>query len=171
MLQAAPRSRALPLALTLGEPAGIGPDIALQAFAGRNGSALPPFYIIADPDFLTERARLLKLDIAIVAAEPDSAAAIFDRALPVAPLDMRVTAKPGRPDGSSALAAIAAIRRATADVFEGRASAVVTNPIAKEVLYQAGFPDPGHTEYLARLAQERTGKDVMPVMMLCGDDL
>lgn len=170
MLRAAPR-RALPLALTLGEPAGIGPDIALRAFADRGSRQLPPFYIVADPQFMIERAKLLKLDVAIAVAEPEDAPAIFQHSLPVAALDIRITAQPGHPDGSSALSAIAAIKRAVADVFEGRAAAVVTNPISKEVLYQAGFTDPGHTEYLARLAQEHTGAAVTPVMMLCCDDL
>jgi len=169
MLRAAPR-RALPLALTLGEPAGIGPDIALRAFADRGSKALPPFYIIADPQFMIERARLLKLDVAIAVAEPEDALDVFQHSLPVAALDMRITAKPGHPDGSSAMSAIAAIKRAVADVFEGRAAAVVTNPISKEVAYQAGFADPGQTEYLARLAREHTGISAMPVMLLwCAD--
>ena len=62
------------------------------------------------------------------------------------------TARPGQPDDSSATAAIASIRHAVADVTAGRASAVVTNPIAKSVLYRAGFRHPGHTEFLAELA-------------------
>ena len=158
MLQSAPRARALPLALTLGEPAGIGPDIALRAFALRNEKAVPPFYLVGDPQFMAERSRLLGLDLAIVVAEPDDAAAAFAHSLPVVPLDMRVTAMPGRPDGSSALAAIAAIRRAVSDVSEGRAAAIVTNPVSKDILYRSGFADPGHTEYLARIAREHTGK-------------
>jgi len=170
MLQAAPR-RARPLALTLGEPAGIGPDIALRAFADRVSKQLPPFYIIADPQFMIERAKLLNLDVAIAAVEPEDAVAIFSHSLPVAALDMRITAKPGHPDGSSALSAIAAIRRAVSDVFEGRAAAVVTNPISKDVVYRAGFTDPGQTEYLARLAREHTGLSAMPVMLLWSADL
>ena len=63
-----------------------------------------------------------------------------------------VTAAPGRPDASSAPAAIAAIETAVALVKAGRAAAVVTNPIAKSVLYDAGFAFPGHTEFLAELA-------------------
>ncbi|MES1155103.1 MAG: 4-hydroxythreonine-4-phosphate dehydrogenase PdxA [Pseudorhodoplanes sp.] len=171
MLQPAPRHAALPLALTLGEPAGIGPDIALRAFAARKEKSVPGFYIVADPQFIAERAKLLGLDIAITVVEPEDALATFDRSLPVAALDMRITAKPGQPDGSSALAAISAIKRAVSDVFEGRAGAVVTNPISKDILYKSGFADPGHTEYLARLAHEHTGKSVMPVMMLWCDEL
>lgn len=171
MLQPAPRSRALPLALTLGEPAGIGPDIALRAFASRKEKKTPAFYLVADPRFMTERARLLDLDIAMAAVEPEDAAATFADALPVAALDMTITAKPGHPDGSSALAAISSIKRAVSDVIEGRASAIVTNPVSKDVLYRSGFADPGHTEYLARIAREHTGSAVMPVMMLWCEEL
>ena len=75
------------------------------------------------------------------------------------------TAQPGRPDGTSADAAIASIRRAVSDVVAGRAGAVVTNPIAKSVLYRAGFRHPGHTEFLAELAAT-AGRTPQPVMML-----
>ena len=171
MLKPAPRPTPLPLALTLGEPAGIGPDIALRAYVARAHNKIPAFYILADPQFLAERAKLLNLDIAIAVVNPEDAIATFAHSLPVAALDMRITAKPGQPDGSSALAAIAAIKRAVSDVIEGRAGAIVTNPISKDVLYKSGFADPGHTEYLARLAREHTGVSVMPVMMLWCDDL
>ncbi len=87
------------------------------------------------------------------------------------PLDLAVTAEPGHPDRSSAPAAIASIRRAVADVLSGAASAVVTNPIAKNVLYNWGFAEPGHTEFLATLTQEATGKALRPVMMLWSPEL
>jgi 4-hydroxythreonine-4-phosphate dehydrogenase len=166
MLQPAPRPGALPLALTLGEPAGIGPDIALRAFLSRTDKNVPAFYIVADPRFLAERAKRLNLDVAIVPAEPEDAIATFAKALPVVALDMTITAQPGQPDGSSALAAISSIKRAVSDVIERRAGAIVTNPVSKDVLYRSGFSDPGHTEYLARIAREHTGNAVMPVMML-----
>jgi 4-hydroxythreonine-4-phosphate dehydrogenase len=160
-----------PLALTLGEPAGIGPDITLAAWLGRDALALPPFYVLADPDFLARRARHLGLTVPLRVVEADAAAATFGSALPVVPLGERVTAEPGRPDHSSAPAAIAAIRQAVADVFAGRAHAVVTNPIAKAVLYRTGFAEPGHTEYLAKLAQETTGRAAQAVMMLWSPEL
>ena len=161
----------LPLALTLGEPAGIGPDITLAVWQKRAELALPPFYLLADPDFLARRARHLGLDIPLRVVEPDAAAKTFASALPVVALAERVTAAPGQPDQSSGPAAIAAIRRAVADVFAGRAHAVVTNPVAKAVLYRTGFAEPGHTEFLARLAQEATGRAVHPVMMLWSPEL
>jgi 4-hydroxythreonine-4-phosphate dehydrogenase len=161
----------LPLALTLGEPAGIGPDLTLAVWQRRVALDLPPFYVVADAAFLTRRARALRLDVPLAEVAPDGAVAAFARALPVVPLDLAVTAEPGVPDASSAPAAIASIRRATADVLAGRASGIVTNPIAKNVLYRSGFAEPGHTEFLARLAAEATGRRCHPVMMLWSPEL
>jgi 4-hydroxythreonine-4-phosphate dehydrogenase len=160
-----------PLALTLGEPAGIGPDITLAAWVRRDELALPPFYVLADSDLLARRARLLGLDIPIRTIAPEDAMRTFAKALPVVPLTERVTAEPAHPDATSAPAAIASIRRAVADVFAGRAHAVVTNPVAKAVLYRTGFAEPGHTEFLAKLAQEHTGRAEHPVMMLWSAEL
>jgi 4-hydroxythreonine-4-phosphate dehydrogenase len=165
-------SVALPLALTLGEPAGIGPDLTIQLWRRRAEFKLPAFYLIGDPDFVTHRARVLGLDIALRALTPAEASEAFARALPVVPLDAPpVTATPGKPDASSAPAAIASIRRAVADVLAGNAAAIVTNPVAKNVLYRSGFAEPGHTEFLARLVQEATGKAARPVMMLWSPEL
>jgi 4-hydroxythreonine-4-phosphate dehydrogenase len=160
-----------PLALTLGEPAGIGPDLALAVWRRRNELDLPAFYMIGDPDFLGRRAALLGLDVPIVTVQPAAAAAAFRSALPVLPDGVAATAQPSQPDRSSAPAAVASIRRAVADVMAGSASAIVTNPVAKNVLYDWGFAEPGHTEFLARLVQESTGKTVRPVMMLWSPEL
>ena len=160
-----------PLALTLGEPAGIGPDLALTVWQRRVEFDIPPFYIIAEPDFLGRRADKLGLSIPIERASAANAAAIFPSALPVAALGLSISATPGKPDASSAPAAIAAIRRAVADVMAGSAAAVVTNPVAKNVLYNSGFAEPGHTEFLARLVQEASGKVLRPVMMLWSPEL
>jgi len=84
---------------------------------------------------------------------------------------MPVTATPGKPDGSSAPAAIASIRRAVSDVLAGQAAGIVTNPVAKNVLYRSGFAEPGHTEFLAKLAEEAIGKASRPVMMLWSPEL
>jgi 4-hydroxythreonine-4-phosphate dehydrogenase len=160
-----------PLALTLGEPAGIGPDITLAAWLRRAELALPAFYVIGDPVFLDRLARRLGVAVPIAAVEPQAAATAFADALPVVALDLAVTAEAGHPDSSSAPAAIASIRRAVADTVAGKAAAIVTNPVAKSVLYRNGFVDPGHTEYLARLAQEATGAAGRAVMMLWSPEL
>jgi 4-hydroxythreonine-4-phosphate dehydrogenase len=164
-------SKALPLALTIGEPAGIGADLALLLWRRRAELDLPAFYLIGETDFLKRRAHALGIDVPMAEVAPAQAAAAFTRALPVVPLGLPVTAAPGKPDATSAPAAIASIRRAVDDVMAGEASAVVTNPIAKSVLTRAGFADPGHTEFLGRLAQQATGKPVTPVMLLWSPEL
>ena len=153
---------ALPLAVTMGEPAGIGGEIALKAWLGLRGD-LPPFYLIDDPDRLASLARRLDWPVPIRPIDaPDRAPSVFADALPVLPIDTAIRARPGRPDPSDAPAILGAIQTAVRDVRNGRAAALVTNPIHKESLYRAGFHHPGHTEYLAELA----GCDLAPIMML-----
>jgi 4-hydroxythreonine-4-phosphate dehydrogenase len=154
-----------PLAVTLGEPAGIGPDITLLAWAARAALQLPPFLVIGDPAALIARAGALGLAVPVEPATPETAAALCPRALPVLTTGHTVTAAPGRPDASSAPAARAAIETAVALTKAGRARAVVTNPIAKSVMYGAGFAFPGHTEFLAALAADG-GPAPRPVMMI-----
>jgi 4-hydroxythreonine-4-phosphate dehydrogenase len=154
-----------PLALTLGEPAGIGPDITLLAWVRRDELKLPPFYLLGDAGFLERRARALGVEVPLAEVGPNDALTVFADALPVVATGKPATAEPGRPDASSAEAAIASIRRAVADARAGHAGAVVTNPIAKSVLYSAGFRHPGHTEFLAELAASN-GTAPQPVMML-----
>ncbi|WOH84921.1 4-hydroxythreonine-4-phosphate dehydrogenase PdxA [Bradyrhizobium sp. BEA-2-5] len=156
---------AQPLALTSGEPAGIGPDITLAAWLRRRELDLPPFYLLGDRASLGERAKALGLAVELAEVSAEEASATFERALPVVATGKAATARPGQPDGTSADAALASIRQAVADVAAGKASAVVTNPIAKSVLYRAGFRHPGHTEFLAELAAEN-GRVPQPVMML-----
>jgi 4-hydroxythreonine-4-phosphate dehydrogenase len=160
-----------PLALTLGEPAGIGPDLALAVWHRRAEFDIPTFYVVADPQFLGQRAQRLGLDVPISTVSPAAAGATFPSALPVVCLDVKATAEPGHPDRSSAPAAIASIRHAVADVLTGAAAAVVTNPVAKNVLYKSGFAEPGHTEFLAKLVEEATSKSLRPVMLLWSPEL
>jgi 4-hydroxythreonine-4-phosphate dehydrogenase len=160
-----------PLALTMGEPGGIGPDVTLAAWAMRDALALPPFYCLSDPDMLVERASHLGIDCPIEVVEPGEAAACVSRALPVVRLDHAVKAVPGELDSANAPAVIEAIARAVGDVRSGAASAVVTNPINKKALYGAGFNHPGHTEFLGTLSASWTGEPGTPVMMLAGPEL
>jgi len=156
---------AKPLALTFGEPAGIGPDITIKAWLRRHELNLPAFYLLGDRDFLDRRAKALGLDIRLAEVGAENAIDVFASALPVVATGHHATALPGHPDPTSAEAAIASIRQAVADVAAGRAAAVVTNPIAKNVLYRAGFRHPGHTEFLAELAAGNGGAP-QPVMLL-----
>ena len=131
---------AKPLALTSGEPAGIGPDIALAAWSRRNELGLPPFYLLGDRDFFAHRAKTLGLRIELADTCPEDASAQFAGALPVVATGQVATARPGAPDETSASAALASIRQAVDHVRAGKASAVVTNPIAKSVLYDMYSP-------------------------------
>jgi 4-hydroxythreonine-4-phosphate dehydrogenase len=154
-----------PLALTLGEPAGIGPDIAIKAWLRRNELKLPAFYLLGDRDFVASRAKTLGVEVDFAEVGAAQAVSAFASALPIVATGRVTTAQPGRPDDSSAETALDSIRHAVADVVAGHAAAVVTNPIAKSVLYRAGFRHPGHTEFLAELAASG-GHAPQPVMML-----
>lgn len=157
-----------PIALTMGEPAGIGPDVTLAAWMRRHELHLPHFYCLADPVLLAERATALGLDCPMIVCAPADAACHFDSQLPVVPLDTTVKAEPGRPTPTNAQAVIEAIARAVGDVRSGAAAAVVTNPISKKTLYAAGFQHPGHTEFLGTLSAAWTGTAAQPVMMMAG---
>ncbi len=157
-----------PLAVTMGEPAGIGGEIVLKAWAARREEAVPPFVVLDDPDRLQALGARIGLPVPVRAvAAPAEAAAAFATALPVLPLALAVPAVPGRPDAANGAAVIAAIDRAVDLVRAGQAAAMVTNPIQKSALYAAGFRHPGHTEYLAHLA----GLAEEPVMMLAARGL
>ena len=157
------------LAMTLGDPAGIGPELALRAWL-RRAELGAPFFVIADPAALRDAAGRLGLDVPVAVVAPGEAARAFDRALPVVALSVGAAATPGRPDSAFAGAVIELIERAVGYVRSGEASAVVTNPIAKHVLYEAGFKFPGHTEFLGELARQ-WGQGVQPVMLLWSSTL
>ena len=156
---------AKPLALTTGEPAGIGLDITIEAWLRRKELKLPAFYLLGDRSSVSNRAKALGLKLTLAEVSAGEATGAFTDALPVVATGHSATARPGHPDDTSAGAAMASIRQAVSDVIAGQASAVVTNPIAKSVLYRAGFRHPGHTEYLAELAATN-GHTPQPVMML-----
>ena len=146
------------LALTMGDPAGIGGELTVSAWRALRQSG-PAFVAIDDP------ARLASVPVRTVRTLAE-AAAVFPEALPVLPQPLGAAAVPGRPDSANAPATIVSIERAVRLAQSGEASAVVTNPISKAVLYAAGFPHPGHTEFLGAL----TGC-AHPVMMLANDFL
>ena len=139
-----------PLALTMGEPAGVGGEIALKAWFEREAERLPPFFAIDDPARLEAVAAAAHLAIPIrVIAAPEDAAAAFRHGLPVLGIGPVVGAVAGAPTAAHGSAVLESIERAVALALEGRAAAVVTNPIHKATLAAAGFPYAGHTEYLA----------------------
>ncbi|WP_424940954.1 4-hydroxythreonine-4-phosphate dehydrogenase PdxA [Aliiroseovarius sp. S253] len=146
-----------PVALTMGEPAGIGPEIAAKAFAALQGTL--PFFLIGDPRHLPEGVAFTRIDT------PDNAHGAAS--LPVLPHDFQSPRVPGVAQTEHAQPVIDVIARAVDLTRQGQALAVCTNPINKKALKDgADFPFPGHTEYLSHLAG---GADV--VMMLACDEL
>jgi 4-hydroxythreonine-4-phosphate dehydrogenase len=172
MGEAAPSGTA-PLALTMGDPAGIGLEITLKAWLQRTAEPLAPFCLYGNAAALKDRCRDLSLVVPIVTIEhPHEAPRHFANALPVMDYALAAPAVAGSPDVKNADAVIAAISSAVADAAAGRVRGVVTNPIAKSVLYGAGFEHPGHTEFLAALAQKHwPGRRYHPVMMLACEAL
>ena len=148
------------LALTMGDPAGIGPELILRAWRLlRDGG--PAFVALADP------AQLAALDPGVpLQLISDPADAEFAQGLPVLEVPLAAPATPGHADPRNAGATLASIERAVRLAQERAVTGVVTNPISKAVLYAAGFPHPGHTEFLGAL----TGC-ARPVMMLANDHL
>jgi len=151
----------------MGEPAGIGGELAVKAWLAARKEKLPPFVMIDDADRLAACAASIGLPIPVRAVE-DAGTAVrtFDEALPVLHINLPVRPEPGHLDPRNAGSVIRAIDLAVAAVNSGTACALVTNPIHKAALYQDGFSYPGHTEYLAHLA----GAGCRPVMMLASGD-
>lgn len=145
---------ALPLALTLGDPAGIGPQLAVEAWRRLRLAGSETFFWIGDP-------RLIEKAVPVVRIEhPEETAKAFEHGLPVLPVLCETTVIPGRPDPRNAAATIESIRLAVRYTLAGRAGGVVTNPIAKHILATTGFPYPGHTEFLAALC-DQPGEEIM----------
>jgi len=164
-------SLAPPLAVTAGEPAGIGPEIILKSWLERQQENLPPFAVVGDPGYLERLAGDLRLEVPVAACDPFQAVGLFSSALPVISLPGQFQAKPGKPATPDAKLVAGAIEEAVRLAFAGAVSGIVTAPINKKALYDSGFEFPGHTEFLAALAGRHTGKPVRPVMMLAGPEL
>ncbi len=155
------------LALTMGDPAGIGGELSLRAWQALRDTDRC-FVALDDPDRLSALAAAIGCDVPIrVVADAIAAAEIFPDALPVLPVPLAVPAMPGQPDKANARAVIESIERATALALRGAVGGVVTNPINKAALYDAGFAYPGHTEFLAAL----TGAGGKQIMMLASPQL
>ena len=163
-----------PLAVTMGDPAGIGPDLIVSVWTQRTELALPPFVVFADPEVLQQRSRALGLsvDMQEVSGTAIATSRQNDDALSVVNTGRAVSHRPGHPHIGNADCTIAAIDAAVAAVAQRTASAIVTAPIAKHVLYGANFKHPGHTEFLGELAERHwPGCNSTPIMMLACDDL
>lgn len=157
-----------PIAITMGEPAGITGELIVQAWQKRKERHFDPFFAIDCP----ARLKVVAPDIALIEiSSPEEAAAVFDRALPVLKLELAEKPQVGVLNPKNAASVIQSIERAVHFCLEGRVGAVVTNPIHKAALYDAGFKHPGHTEFIGKICSDYTGEDVTPVMMLVAKGL
>ncbi len=154
-------------AVTMGEPAGIGIEITLKAWARRREAGLAAFFLIADVEEVARCATAVGLDVPVTRIEdPDSAHTRFADTLPILHRAIAGPAVVGSPDPANADDILGAIETAVALTMAGSAGAIVTNPIQKESLVKAGFRYSGHTDYLGHLAG-----DLPTVMMLVAKDL
>ena len=154
---------AAPIALSLGDPAGIGPEIIVSAWRTLRRSG-PAFMVVGD---LAALVRAADDSVAKAVTSPAQVVSVFSDYLPVLDHPLPGPVVPGAPDPAASASVIAWIEAAARLALSGEASALVTAPIAKAPLYQAGFAFPGHTEFLGEL----TKSEVAPVMMLTAGDL
>lgn len=160
------------LAVSMGDPAGVGLEIAARTWVERSRDT-PPFFLIADIDATRRAAARAGITLrADAIAAPESAAALFADALPVLHAPLPEAETPGSSSVVNAPAIVAAIERGVALARSGKAAAIVTLPIAKATLYAAGFRHPGHTEFVARLSADMPYDGPRgPVMMLAAPGL
>ena len=154
------------LVVSMGDPAGIGPDIILKAYHQRLQEHLEPFLVLGCADIFQNRAKQLGLPVNVMQATPENAADLFPNALPVLKVGDCHAVEAGHPSQAAAPAIIAAIETAVALIKDHRAAALVTAPIAKSVLQKAGFSHPGHTEFLGELSERFYQEKAQPVMMI-----
>ncbi len=151
------------IGISAGEPAGIGPDLLIQ-LAGQTHAAILVAY--CDPQLLRDRARLLGNSLRLIeVAQPDAALPHVPGTLTVMPVPLQAPVRPGHPDIRNARPVLHAIEQATVACIEGRLDALVTGPVQKSVLNDAGILFTGHTEFLGELCRTE------PVMMLADDSL
>ena len=155
-----------PIAVTMGDPAGVGGELTLTAWAARHRNG-PSFFAVDDPSHLAAVAGQLGIEVPIIETDVAGAADAFAHGLPVIPQSLPVAAFPGKPDKAHAPAIISSIERAVRMAMSGAASAVVTNPVYKKSLYDFGFKFPGQTEFVGALA----APNARPIMLLAGPSL
>lgn len=155
-----------PLALSMGEPAGVGPEIIAAAWMALKAEG-PVFVVVGDAALLRAQGQPVQTVLAASDAE-----AVFGRAIPVLDVPLPAAVTPGRPEAANAGAVADWIEQAVNLAMSGEASGVVTAPIAKAPLYAAGFRFPGHTEFIAELTIDAPFAGTRgPVMMLTAKDL
>lgn len=147
------------LAVSMGDPAGIGPDLILDLWINRQALSLPDFFVVGSQAVMQSRASLLKLEHATIDGLP-----IFD-------IGAQFSSTIGRPDPNNGAGIIKCIEVGVDLVLASKASGLVTAPINKKALYDCGFDFPGHTEFLAHLCNRHAEKKYRPVMMITAPQL
>jgi 4-hydroxythreonine-4-phosphate dehydrogenase len=169
MIPTTGETRPIKFALTPGEPAGIGPDLVIQL--AQKALPIEPV-IFADPELLKARAQQLGLPLRLVAhdhhrpARPSNAGE-----LTIYPVPLRSPAHPGRLDTANAAYVLDTLRIATRACLSGELAALVTGPVHKGIINEAGIPFSGHTEFLAELCTSEGDETLLPVMMLAAGHL
>ena len=162
----------LPIAVTIGEPSGIGPEVIIKSWFKRRENMLPPFFVIGSPEIIQKHAEQIRLPIPIeVISGPRETAEAYDQVLPVIDLGLDSDFHFAVPNQNTAQTVISAIDHAVEYIMRGQARAMATAPIHKAALYSAGFTSPGHTEYLAEQVKKHIGKEFQSVMMLASEEL
>lgn len=157
-----------PLAVTMGDPAGIGGELTIKAWKARESENLPPFFAIDN----IARLRAIDPDVTFKEiSEPDEVCDVFQSALPVFNIDLPETPIVGKLNPKNGQAVLESIERAVKFCMAGQAGGVVTNPIHKAALYDIGFDHPGHTEFLAHLCSQINKTHETPIMMLTAKEL
>ena len=172
----APHVQTRPIGLTIGDPCGIGIELALRAWQLRATERIPPFMLIGPLQWVEPVRQLLSPQIKLQPCQPDEAWHVFDQALPIFAIDTDGDGAPtpGQPDSRFATGIIRAIETGVELCARNEIRALTTNPIAKHVLYEAGFTHPGHTEFLGVCARRHDiwrDQPIDPVMMLIAQDL
>lgn len=162
----------LPIAVTIGEPSGIGPEVIIKSWFKRREHNLPPFFVIGSPTTIQMHAEQLRLPIPTqVITTPSQTDSVYNSALPIIDLELDGEVIFAVPSANTAPMVIGAIDKAVDYVALGQARSMVTAPIHKAALYDAGFTCPGHTEYLAELSTKHFHDEFFPVMMLASEQL
>ncbi len=164
------KNKLLPIAISMGEPAGIGLDLIIELYSLRNEMNLPPFVVYGNSSLIRQRAKQLGKEIAIVECLAKDASSYFANSLPIFNIGGDFVDSPKTINKQTAKITIQLIEKAVEDNISGLCRALVTAPIQKSALYDAGFKFPGHTEFLASLCKEN-GQVPFPIMMLAHENL
>ncbi|NNE59234.1 MAG: 4-hydroxythreonine-4-phosphate dehydrogenase PdxA [Hellea sp.] len=161
-----------PLILTLGDPAGVGPEITVKAWSALRDNPKLSFTLVGPYDLMARKLNEMGQPAPRIIETPEMARSMFGTALPLLPMKLNQDVEDGRPTPVNGTVVTGSIERAVKHCLAGEAEGIVTNPISKDILYQANFKYPGHTEYLGMLTQDHQAPYAHgPLMMLANSEL